>query len=411
MGKLAVADEHLWQYCKQFNPPKGYVAGLIVGQPSKATDYVVRLGRIPIPLSVLKEHGKKPSEVYGLSLAEINESWVSVHAVDVTKMLHGGMWVLGLFLIGQSDPFENQQNCSRLRTILRHMRTELKKIPLLYGDSPSSEKIVLYMNPQKNLVACRSIDLDGSSMRPMDWKFQKNAVSWTQIDSILDVQHVVHLKKEDSSKQIRNELKMLLDGISKQVQESVCTLSNQLLGPDELVENIFKKQKGKSGKKTKGGGDDEPNKNVIANLYMPLTGESSVKSPSGVEVNNGYGIFYFVGGPVSRVFVNQKATVEEACQAVKQDIIRSIYVRLNMHSDSLVEDDDSGSRETFHEPPRRVMIKLPATNVSVSDYLYPGEGPEDALNSFQELFDLKLEIDDVELDVEMPAGKIILNPC
>lgn len=69
---------------------------------------------------------------------------------QVTRMLPGGMWVLGLFLIGQNDPFESQQNSSRLRTILRHVRTELQKNSL-YGDSPSSEKLILHLNIQKNL--------------------------------------------------------------------------------------------------------------------------------------------------------------------------------------------------------------------------------------------------------------------
>lgn len=66
-------------------------------------------------------------------------------------MLPGGMWVLGLFLIGLTDPFENQANCSRLRSILRHMRTELKRKSFYYGDSPSPEKLVLHLNVEKNL--------------------------------------------------------------------------------------------------------------------------------------------------------------------------------------------------------------------------------------------------------------------
>lgn len=34
MGKLALADDSLWSYCKQYNPSKGYVVGLILGQVS-----------------------------------------------------------------------------------------------------------------------------------------------------------------------------------------------------------------------------------------------------------------------------------------------------------------------------------------------------------------------------------------
>ena len=50
------------------------------------------------------------------------------------------------------------------------------------------------------------------------------------------------------------------------------------------------------------------------------------------------------------------------------------------------------------------MIKLPSTNVTFSDYLFPGEGPEEALVSSEDLLDLKLELEDVEQDVEVIAG-------
>lgn len=53
-----------------------------------------------------------------------------------------------------------------------------------------------------------------------------------------------------------------------------------------------------------------------------------------------------------------------------------------------------------HEPPRRVLIELPNSNITLSDYLFPGEGPEDAKSSLEELLDIeikgKLKIQDVE---------------
>nr|QSB36977.1 olfactory receptor 1 [Frankliniella intonsa] len=405
MGKSVVADEQLWTYCKQYNPSKGYVIGLILGQPSQAADYIVHLARIPPPDSINDEKpddvNGKPKDVSGLSLSEIKESWVAAQALDVTRMLPGGFWVLGLFLIGSADPFENQQSSSRLRTILRHVHSELKKTPSLYGDSPS-DKLLLHMNIQKNLVACRSVDLNGSAaFRPIDWKFQKSPLVWTQIESVLDLNYVKYLSKTDTSKQLRNQLQAILDPVSKQINSSMCTLSNELLEPDDQVESIFKKRKGKSSKKSKDISEDEP-KSITANLYMPMGG-TDLKPSSDAEVNNTFGIMYFIGGPVSRVFVHPKATADEASKAVKQDFIRSLTARLQMHADSLVEDEPSPPEdlETVHEPPRRVMIKLPSTSVTFSDYLFPGEGPEEALVSCKDLLDLTIESDDVETDLEV----------
>lgn len=397
MGKSVVADEKLWSYCKKYNPDKGYVVGLILGQCSKAIDYVVHLVRIPPP-----DNEQKAEIVNGLSLLEINESCVSSHACDVTRMLPGGMWVLGLFLIGQNDPFESQQNSSRLRTILRHVRTELQKNSL-FGDSPSSEKLVLHLNIQKNVVACRTLDLDGSAIRPIDWKFQKSPVVWIQIESILDLCYIKHLSEEESSKQLSTHLEAMVKTVNNVINQSVCTLSNELMAPDDLVENVLKKQKGKSSKKKSGKGSGDEPKVITAGLYMPQIGDIVLKTPSAVRVTKGAGIMSFNGNPVSRVFVHQKATFDETCKAVKQDFMRSIATRLHMHTDSLVEEDPPEDEETIHDPPRRVMIKLPSTNVTFSDYIFPGEGPEEALVSAEELLDLKLELEDVEKDVEISA--------
>ena len=47
-----------------------------------------------------------------------------------------------------------------------------------------------------------------------------------------------------------------------------------------------------------------------------------------------------------------------------------------MHCDVLVgEDVEASNIPVIHEPPRRVFTRLPGTSgLTVSDYLYPGEG-------------------------------------
>ena len=45
-------------------------------------------------------------------------------------------------------------------------------------------------------------------------------------------------------------------------------------------------------------------------------------------------------------------------------------------------------RAVLHEPPRRVLAPLPFSPISVSDYLFPGEGSVDSLASLADLLDL-----------------------
>ena len=60
---------------------------------------------------------------------------------------------------------------------------------------------------------------------------------------------------------------------------------------------------------------------------------------------------------------------------------------------------------TLHEPPRRVLVELPHNKVTLSDYLFPGEGAQEALFSLQELLDLQVQEGNVEKDLELQAGK------
>lgn len=68
-------------------------------------------------------------------------------------------------------------------------------------------------------------------------------------------------------------------------------------------------------------------------------------------------------------------------------------------SSLLVSDTNS-----VHEPPRRVLVSLPASKITLSDYLFPGEGPQEAQISLQEMLDITVnEVDDIN-DIEGQAG-------
>lgn len=60
----------------------------------------------------------------------------------------------------------------------------------------------------------------------------------------------------------------------------------------------------------------------------------------------------------------------------------------------------------IHEPPRRVLIKLPNSTVKLSDYLFPGEGHQETIISVQELFDI-CKTTTIE-EVEGQSGRFII---
>jgi hypothetical protein len=51
-----------------------------------------------------------------------------------------------------------------------------------------------------------------------------------------------------------------------------------------------------------------------------------------------------MGQLVSKIALHEKSTIEEATNAIKQDILRSLASRLELHWDSVIE-EESGSPE------------------------------------------------------------------
>ena len=58
----------------------------------------------------------------------------------------------------------------------------------------------------------------------------------------------------------------------------------------------------------------------------------------------------------------------------------------------------------LHEPPRRVLIKLPESEVTISDFLFPGESTEASANAVEEMFGFVPELEDLDDEQELVAS-------
>jgi len=98
---------------------------------------------------------------------------------------------------------------------------------------------------------------------------------------------------------------------------------------------------------------------------------------------------------------------------LREDIIRSMASRTEMHCESLIDEevttqgDGENTGKVYHEIPRRVFTHFPGNdNLLASDYLFPGEGPKCSFGSFRDILGFQIE-DDKEIisDLEKPFGK------
>lgn len=66
--------------------------------------------------------------------------------LQVTKMLPGGMWVLGIFLVGPEDILDNTNNVQKLKSVLNAIYKTLSWNNKHLCGNNQDEKIILSFN-------------------------------------------------------------------------------------------------------------------------------------------------------------------------------------------------------------------------------------------------------------------------
>ncbi|XP_011253793.2 protein odr-4 homolog [Camponotus floridanus] len=410
MGRTIYAEEPLRAYLASLAKPDGYVIGLILGQSAGQKDYVVHLAKTPPPLtkSVVEEtlisstslEEQDTANTYIKSVKDIPINWVADHAKHVTKMLPGGMWVLGVFIVGPEDTLDNTNNVQKLKSTLNAIYKTLSwNNKHLCGNS-QDEKIILSFNSITQKYVCKYVEINKDNiLKPADWKFQEKATRWHQLEALIDFDRLYLIAADKNPETFKKQLQNILTSVADLIESSLVVIEGEVGAPDDALETIGKRKKNSKECKNK---KDNNNNSLQVSLYIPC--EQS-DTNSCIKVTSCSASIRLIGQLVSRTFLHQKASIADASMAVKQDIVRSLASRLEMHWDSLIEEENGSPEEniTLHEPPRRVLIALPESKVTLSDYLFPGEGPQEALLSLQELLDLKAQESQVQKEVELQA--------
>ncbi|XP_033212140.1 protein odr-4 homolog [Belonocnema kinseyi] len=406
MGRTVYAEEGLLDYLISLAKPSGYTIGLILGQSTAQKDFVVHLARTPPPAKDVIEEALISSktniledsiDTYIKSFEDIPESWVADHAKHVTRMLPGGTWVLGIFTVGPDDTFISNVCVQKLRSVLSAIHKNLGVNQYLHGNN-NQENLLLNFNSITQKYVCKSLETNGGGiLKPADWKFQKRVTKWHQLEALVDLDQLFPIPRNKTPQSLKKQLQDILKTTSDLVNSALVVIEGESRCSDDTIEAIGKQKKDKKDSKES---DSESEERMLqVGLYIPCQKNFSPET----KIISCSASMRLVGQLVSRTFVHQKATIEEATNAVKQDVMRSLASRLEMHWDSLIEEEDGSPEETvtLHEPPRRVLVELPRNRVTLSDYLFPGEGAQEALLSLRELLDVQVQESTVQKDLEL----------
>ncbi|XP_017773170.1 PREDICTED: protein odr-4 homolog [Nicrophorus vespilloides] len=385
MVRVAVADSDLLDYLSNLNSSKTCTIGLILGQSMGKKDFVVHLAKTMPTLT------EKTATAFK-NIADIPDGVVADHAKHTTRMLPGGIYILGIFLVTEEHVLNPLS--AKVKSILRHMHSTLSKHELLYGKSAeNAEQLVLHYNKKSNTYTATTYCLESSTCTPAEFNFNSKDLAWEHLECFYEVNETVLITDRNLS--IKDELKKIARKINNCLRTGIYLFNGQVRSKeDSLV--ILKKMKMSKAELT-----DAEDKPVSVSILMPLNCTSSIIN---AETVNAKGFLKITGLICSNVWLHPKYNFKKASDAIHEDIIRSLTSRLSMHFDSLTEGEGNyNDSSSIHEPPRRVLIPLSGSKVMLTDYLFPGEGVEETVLSLQDILDITIQTKSAIKDVEGPV--------
>ncbi|XP_046441954.1 protein odr-4 homolog [Daphnia pulex] len=401
MGRTVIAEDGIEAYVACLASKKELVVGLIFGQEiTSQKSCVIHLARTPEPVPEDNEENElesssqtKNADKGKLITEDFDDSLVLDHARQVMRSLPGGITILGVFMVSSADPFQNSTMNNRLRKLLTSIDLIVGKSSVTVRQQLTCERIALHISNTNIKYSCKTLDIASpiASPKPADWKFVNAAGSpWIELQCTTNVEFFIGLSDSESSGTLRQQLETGIDLYSKAVKQCISLFDGKILSDSDLLDDAStEKSTGKKKSSKQHNSSEERMKTINVQILIPEIETKQEKQECSSELR-------FGGLMCIKAYVHGKATVREAGQVIKEDILRSLWARCDMHCDSLIGEEQRGQpdvKAVLHEPPRRVLAPLPFSPISVSDYLFPGEGPADSLASLADLLDLGTLLD------------------
>nr|XP_021380825.1 protein odr-4 homolog isoform X2 [Lonchura striata domestica] len=353
MGRTYLVEEGIGQYLTELSTKvKPYVTGLLIGQCSPQRDYVIRAVRTP-PKEQQQEESVGPPK-----LASLDEEWITTHASQVSRMLPGGLLVLGVFMIATPELAKDGQNALR-----------------------------------KHRVVCRTYDVQDpkSSAKPADWKYQSAlTASWVALGCTVNVNIHIPLLATSPNHDLEKNTKNGLNRWSKQIEDSVFLINGQIKDEDtELLEGQKKLR-----------GNTQPSSQFSdVKVLTQLCQGSSPRSTATVQVCSGS--INLRGAVKCRAYIHSnKPKVKEAIQALKRDIINTLSDRCEILFEDLILNEGPQKKyfgREYHVLPQRLFVPVAGSNVMLSDYKFGDEAPGEIQERFVEMLDQPVQAEDMHI--------------
>ncbi|KAI5748003.1 hypothetical protein M8J77_020879 [Diaphorina citri] len=372
-----IAGKNVYNYFNDLSVNRMTIPGLLLGQISKDKTYIIHAVRNLDSTEALAEELTQDIEEFSCTLID--------HVQQVTRMLPGGTYVLGLFFICKENMMASTSHINSIQSLVKKIKINLKE------DEAKFFNTILQHNFTTETTTCAPVDnLSKDSMSSVEFK----KTNWYHIQCFFDFNDLPSLYfSEEVSLKLQSDL--VLKRVKTVLNESLFSLNGSFSDHSIPVKSLA-------------GSSSRPHcpSVILMNIHLPC--EFQDNNNRDLYIEKSFVAKIICSGILgSNVYLNEEATVDDAILAVKNDILRSLGSRIEMHLDSLLEGEvNFQEMRTVHEPPRRILINLPDLQVQLSDYLFPGESLSElseALESLRELLDIDINPTTIEKNFEGPS--------
>lgn len=396
---------------------------LLAVVPTPRQDTALQLSVANTPASASKPKAKATPVKAGQASVQLDKEWVCEHVVQVSRMLPGGVVVLGVYLFCPESAFvaAAQQVCEVLHFIL-------SLVPQPSTDSPA---LFLQVDSGSRKMSLKGLPLGAaaaaSSLKPSDLKFGAASASslvCLTCRCILDT--TLPVLERGSGSSLKQQLQQLVAAEAARCREALLSLPDDTL-PDESQQLM----------------DALPVTSAVKpaiaslptyalNLLRPPAACCPSEQPDPPGSTRVLGQARLTGTMVGVAVVHKRDSVRKALRELKEDLARSLHTRMevmleNMEGPQAADQSPASQPTASSSPandsadsselqpllaaasavqpglvmalPRRVI--LPGQGcLCLGDYLYAGETSSAAVSNAAEIFDLQQLQADQILELE-----------
>ncbi|CAJ1071384.1 protein odr-4 homolog [Xyrichtys novacula] len=376
MGRGYIVEDavegYLSELCGQNACP---VSGLLIGQSSVQRNFVVMAIRTP-----------EKEESTAAHRNSLDKEWVTEHARQVSRMLPGGLSVLGFFIIDENDAKDAVTTLQYLVFAVENLISSEHLCDL--ADEDITDRVTLHINPKTRKVICRTVDIrDQKSMaKPADWRYQSGVCSsWSKVSCSLNVSMLVPMpNSQTSTLSMTKQLKEQLMLWANQIGKGAFLIDGQKLPEDAELTTGQKRSVTQAFTAQLLVTPDKRTTDVVQQCEGSISVRGAIHGTAFLHSNK------------------PKARLAE--KLLKKDVVSTVFTRIQMLLEELQISEEEGSdssrdrnkTDLFYLPCRVYCPLKLAGPVCVCDYQFSDEGLSEVTDRLKEMLDIDVAVEDLD---------------